>query len=107
MYSPPSNKRWNKLGENKNANGKSYAVTSNLKLETFGDKLEAVAKADLGGRNMNDFVVFMSLFAIVCPLALFGGILLFGSVAEGAMVFLVAFAVVLTYIDRNTSVEVT
>ena len=55
---------------------------------------------------MNDFAILAPLFVIVCPLALLASILFLGSVAEGAALFLVALAVLLTHMHRETDVEV-
>ena len=55
---------------------------------------------------MNDFAILAPFFAIVCPVALFGFILLLGGVAEGAALFLVALAVVLVHMHYGTNVEV-
>jgi hypothetical protein len=54
---------------------------------------------------MNDFAILVPFFVIVCPLAVIGAILLLGSVAEGAAVFLVALAVVLRYMDTHTDIN--
>lgn len=55
---------------------------------------------------MNDFAILAPLFVLVCPVALIGFIILLGSVGEGSAVFLVALAVLLIHMHRDTDVEV-